>query len=321
MIAFVDRHPGTATTVAGIRVSHAERLIYAELGATKLDVVRYYDAVAETMIPHVEGRPLTLLRCARAVDPSADKGGCEMLRHGRAWGPSALRRVPIREQRKTGEYLVADTHQALVALAQMSVVEIHTWNGRAEEPYLHDRVVFDLDPGPKVSWPQVISVARAFRSTLAQLGLESWVKTTGGKGLHIVVPVEQTPAADCLAFARAIAAILIERHPVLLTTAVPKQGREAKILVDTLRNNRTNTSVAAYSLRARGWRDGVGSARVGRAHGTARPHEIYAANHGETAATQRTPVGGILVEPAAATGRLTHRSDVRDVAAYSYARQ
>jgi bifunctional non-homologous end joining protein LigD len=77
-----------------------------------------------------------------------------MLRQGRAWGPSALRRVPIREQTKTGEYLVAATHQALVALAQMSVVEIHTWNGRAEEPYLPDRVVSDLDPGLKVSWPQ-----------------------------------------------------------------------------------------------------------------------------------------------------------------------
>src|SRR3954469_20070512 len=98
---------GASDTIAGIRISHPERLIYADLGVTKLDVARYYHDVSSWMLPHVLGRPLTLLRCGATIDPSADKGGCVMMRHGKAWGPSALRRVQIRELRKTGEYLVA----------------------------------------------------------------------------------------------------------------------------------------------------------------------------------------------------------------------
>ena len=237
--------------VAGIRVSHPERLIYSDLGVTKLDIVRYYDAVAAGMLPHVRGRPLTLLRCGGPIDPAADKGGCVMIRHGKAWGPAVLRRVRIRELRKTGEYLVADTAEALVGLAQMGIVEVHTWNSDADHPYLHDRIVFDIDPGPAVGWPQVVAAAKLIRTMLAGLRLQCWVKTTGGKGLHIVAPVEPAPAASCLAFARAAAHALVEHDPGLFTTDIPKRGREHKILVDVLRNNRTNTSVAAYSLRAR----------------------------------------------------------------------
>ena len=174
-----------ADVVGGIRISHPERVIYRDLGVSKLDVARYYDAVAEWMLPHVPGRPLTLLRCGRAIDPSADKGGCVMMRHGKAWGPSALRRVRIRELRKTGEYLVADTREALVALAQMGVLEIHTWNADADEPYLHDRVILDLDPGAAIKWNAVVGAAKLIRKMLTAVGLASWVKTTGGKGLHV----------------------------------------------------------------------------------------------------------------------------------------
>jgi len=237
--------------VAGIRVSHPERLIYADRGVTKLDIVRYYDTVSAWMLPHVRRRPLTLLRCGGAIDPSADKGGCVMIRHGKAWGPAVLRRVQIRELRKTGEYLFADTPEALVGLAQMGIVEVHTWNSDADHPYLHDRIVFDIDPGPAVGWPQVVAAAKLIRTMLAGLRLQCWVKTTGGKGLHIVAPVEPAPAASCLAFARAAAHALVEHDPGQFTTDIPKRGREHKILVDVLRNNRTNTSVAAYSLRAR----------------------------------------------------------------------
>jgi bifunctional non-homologous end joining protein LigD len=239
------------TAVAGRRISHPDRVIYADLGATKLDVARYYDAVAEWMLPHLVGRPLTLLRCGGAVDPSAEKGGCVMLRHAKAWGPGALDRVRIKELRKTGEYLVANTRDAIIALAQMGIVEIHTWNATADEPYLHDRVVLDLDPGPKVEWRDVVDAALLIRKTLAGVGLQSWVKTTGGKGLHVVAPVERAAADACLAFARTTAEALVEHDRGLFTTDLPKKGRERKILIDALRNNRTNTSVAAYSLRAR----------------------------------------------------------------------
>jgi len=237
--------------VAGISISHPRRVIFAELGATKLDVARYYDALAERMLPHIAGRPLTLLRCAGAIDPAVDKGGCVMLRHGKAWGPTAIRRVQIRELRKTGEYLVADTRAALVGLAQMGVIELHTWNSRAEAPYAHDRVVIDLDPGPEVAWKTTVAAAKLVRAALGDLGLRSWLKTTGGKGLHIVVPIAPTAAATCLEFSRRVADDLTRSDPRLFTSAMAKAGREKLVLIDAFRNNRTNTSVAAYSLRAR----------------------------------------------------------------------
>jgi bifunctional non-homologous end joining protein LigD len=235
----------------GIPISHPERLIYADLRLTKLDIARYYGEVAPAMVPHTAGRPLTLLRCGGAIDYGADKGGCTMLRHGKAWGPRELRRVKIRELRKTGEYLVADTPEALVALAQMGIVEVHTWSSRAETPYCHDRVIFDLDPGPEVAWPDVIAAARLVRQLLADQQLRSWVKTTGGKGLHVVVPISPAEAATCLAFAQAVAQSLVEAEPRRFTTNTTKLGREKQILVDALRNARANTAVAAYALRAR----------------------------------------------------------------------
>jgi bifunctional non-homologous end joining protein LigD len=245
------RRPAAAPVVAGTTISHPDRLIYPDLGVTKLAVARYYDEVAEAMVPHVAGRPLTLLRCGEAIDPTAPKGGCQMIRHGKAWGPRTLRRVRIEELRKTGEYLVADNREALVGLAQMGVIEVHTWNAAAEAPYRHDRLVVDLDPGPDVSWADVVAAARLARDALATLNLRSWLKTTGGRGLHVVAPIRPTDAATCLEFARGFAAALVAHDPALFTTAAAKAGRAGQILVDTLRNNRTNTIVAAYSLRAR----------------------------------------------------------------------
>jgi bifunctional non-homologous end joining protein LigD len=237
--------------VGGVSISHPGRVIYPDLGLTKLDIARYYDEVADRMLRHVTGRPLTLLRCAGPIDATADKGGCMMLRHGKAWGPSVIRRVQIRELHKTGEYLVADTGTALVGLAQMGVVEIHTWNARAETAYEHDRVVVDLDPGPEVAWADVVDAAKHVRQMLADVRLKSWVKTTGGKGLHVVAPIQPTDVDACLNFARGFAAALVRDAPARFTTANVKAGRERQILIDVLRNNRTNTSVAAYSLRAR----------------------------------------------------------------------
>jgi bifunctional non-homologous end joining protein LigD len=238
-------------TVAGVPISHPDRIVYPDLGLTKLDVARYYAAVGARMLPHVSGRPLTLLHCQRAIDATADKGGCVMLRHAKAWGPSVLRRVRIQELRKTGEYLVADRPEALVGLAQMGVVEIHTWNSHAEHPYQHDRIVLDLDPGPLVPWAAVVAAAKLVRAALSAVGLRSWLKTTGGKGLHIVAPIAAADVDACLAFSRGIGAALAQHEPTLFTTAMAKAGRERLVLIDAFRNNRTNTSVAAYSLRAR----------------------------------------------------------------------
>jgi len=233
--------------VAGVPISHPERVVFPDEGITKLELARYCEWIGERMVPHVAGRPLTLVRCPGAIGDE-----CVFMKHSKVWAPPALRRVRIQEKTKLGEYLVADSVAALVSLAQMDVVEIHTWNTRVEHVERPDRIVLDVDPGPRVSWRQVIDAARLLRRAAAALGLESWVKTTGGLGLHVVVPiVPERDWGDCLAFARALAEAIERDNPRLYTTRFPKAGREAKILIDYLRNNRTNTSVAAFSTRAR----------------------------------------------------------------------
>jgi bifunctional non-homologous end joining protein LigD len=198
-------------------------------------------------MPHVAGRPLTLVHCPAGITAS-----CHFLKHAKAWGPSALRRVRIPEKRKVGEYLVADSIEAVVSLAQMGIVEIHTWNSTADDIERPNRVVWDLDPGPEVSWTQVVRAARLLREVLATLKLASWVKTTGGRGVHVVVPLKpKRTVAECLTFSRAVSEAIADVDPHTYTTAFAKSGREHKILIDYLRNNRTNTSVCGFSPRAR----------------------------------------------------------------------
>ena len=237
---------GQRVEVARVSISHPERIVFAEAGLSKLDLVRYHERVAEYALPHLRGRPLTLVRCGGEIAE-----GCAFLKHSKVWAPAALRRVRIPEKTKLGEYLVADTVEALVSLAQMDAVEIHTWNTRAEQVELPDRIVLDLDPGDEVSFAQVIEGARLLRSALSALRLESWVKTTGGRGLHVVVPVRpQRDWSECLAFSRSLCEAIANRDR-RFTTAYARKGREQLILLDYLRNNRTNTSIAAFSPRAR----------------------------------------------------------------------
>ncbi|MFY3744381.1 DNA ligase D [Anaeromyxobacter sp. Red801] len=245
--------PGSAAgevIVGGVRLSHAERVVFPGEGRaalTKADVARYYDAVADAMVPHLRGRPLTLFHC-----PQGLSGECRFMKHSKTWAPPAVRRVRIQEKTKLGEYLVADDRAALLSLVQLDVVELHTWNSTAEALEEPDRLVLDLDPGPAVPWPEVVRAARLLRSALEALGLAAFVKTTGGAGLHVVTPlVPRRRWEDCLAFARGLAAAVARHEPRAFTVAFARAGRERKILLDYLRNNRTNTSVAAFSLRAR----------------------------------------------------------------------
>ena len=234
-------------TVAGVAISHADRVVYPDPRLTKLDVARYYESIAAWIVPHVAGRPLTLVRC-----PEGISGDCFFMKHSKLWAPPALRRVRIKEKTKLGEYLIADDIAGVVSLAQMGVLEIHTWNSVFEEVERPNRIVFDLDPGEQIEWPDVVRSARMVRDALAALQLESYVKTTGGRGLHVVVPL--APHADwaqCLEFSRALSERFEAAQPDLYTTAFAKAGRARKILIDYLRNNRTNTSIAAYSTRAR----------------------------------------------------------------------
>lgn len=234
-------------TIAGVSISHPDRVMFPDAQLTKADVARFYERIANWIVPHLQGRPLTLVRC-----PEGLASDCFFMKHSKVWAPPALTRASIQEKTKVGDYLIADTLAAVVSLVQMDVLEIHTWNTRIDNVERPDRIVFDIDPGRQVAWKQVVETARLVRRMLEVVGLTSFPKTTGGAGLHVVVPLR--PTADwreCLEFSRALAEA-IERHaPNLYTTAFAKAGREGKILIDYLRNNRTNTSIAAFSTRAR----------------------------------------------------------------------
>ena len=238
--------PKNTTVVAGIRLTHPERVLYPDIGLTKLALARFYEEVAEWIVPHLAGRPLSLVRCPTGL------GSCFYVKHATTAGAGVLRRIPIRERDKTSEYVVADGLPGVIALVQMSVLEIHTWNATADHLERPDRIIIDLDPGPETPWPQVIEAARLVWTAFDTLGLASFVKTTGGKGLHVVAPFK--PERDwetCLAFSRGVSEFIVRQDPTRYTTALPKKGRERKILLDYLRNHRGSTAVAAFSTRAR----------------------------------------------------------------------
>jgi bifunctional non-homologous end joining protein LigD len=239
---------GDRVQIGGVSLSSPDRVIYPEDGITKLDLARYYERIANQIVEEVRGRPLTLVQCPRDI-----VDGCTYMRHRRVWGPSALRRVTIPEKKKDGEYLIADDLAGVIALVQLNILEIHTWNTRYEHLETPDRLIFDLDPGSQIKWEAVVETAHLVRTALRRIGFEGFVKTTGGKGLHVVVPLlPDTNWDDSFAFVRAFTAVLVERQPKLLTMSVANRSqRENRILIDYLRNSRANTAVAAYSTRAR----------------------------------------------------------------------
>src|SRR4030095_17005505 len=176
-------------------ISHHDRVVYPDPPMTKLDIARYYESIEKWVVPHVQRRPLSLLVCSEVIS-----AGCFYMKHSKLWAPPALRRVRIQEKTKVGDYLIADNLAGIVGLVQMGVLEIHGWNAVFEDIERPNRIIFDLDPGEEAPSTDVVRAARLVRSSLEALDLESWVKTTGGRGLHVVVPL--TPRADwadCLA--------------------------------------------------------------------------------------------------------------------------
>ncbi len=243
------RSVGAAATAAtaGVRLTHPEKLLYPADGITKRDLANYYEAVAAHMLPHVRGRPLTLLRC-----PEGQQGHCFYQKHPGEGAPSELGRIEIEEKNGTTTYLIADDLAGLVALVQMGVLEIHLWGSTRRALEKPDRVILDLDPDEGLAWERVIEGAVALRKLLGEMGLETFVKGTGGKGLHVVLPLKPKYGWDEIkAFSHAIAGELVRRHPDYYTGALPKKARRGKIFVDYLRNQRGATAIAPYSARAR----------------------------------------------------------------------
>ncbi|HKY31049.1 MAG TPA: DNA ligase D [Candidatus Polarisedimenticolia bacterium] len=238
---------GGRVEVAGVRLTHPRRVLYPEQGITKHRLALYYQEVARRMLPQVAGRPLTLVRC-----PEGRGGECFYQKHAREHLPGAVRRIPIREKASTGLYLTVDSAAGIVSLVQMGVLEIHLWGARSDDVERPDLMVLDLDPDPAVEWPRVVEAAFRVRRRLASLGLRSFVKTTGGKGLHVVAPIVPGPSWDELkSFSRAIALSFASEAPDRFTAVMSKAKRKGKIYVDYLRNGRGASFIAPYSTRAR----------------------------------------------------------------------
>ena len=228
-------------------ITHPDKVLYPELGITKQEVLDYYELVAARLLPHVVNRPLTLVRC-----PNGQGKSCFFQKHPGAGTPPGMRSVSIREKEGKSAYSVIDDATGLFGLVQLGALEIHTWGSRADDFEHPDMLVFDLDPDPLLEYVAVIAGARAIREVFAQANLEAFVKTTGGKGLHVCVPIKPDLGWEQVkAFTRNVAQALAQRSPELYVATQSKARRTGKIFIDYLRNGRGATFIAPYSTRAR----------------------------------------------------------------------
>jgi bifunctional non-homologous end joining protein LigD len=233
--------------IAGVRLTSPEKVLYPEQGITKRALAEYYLNVAEAMLPHVARRPITLVRC-----PTGRERNCFYQRHAGSGVPAELREVEVPGFEESGAYLYIADVNGLVAMVQMGVLEIHPWGVRVDRPDRPDRVIFDLDPGEGLGFRDVAAAALEVRSVLEGMDLQSFAKTTGGKGLHVVVPIERRhewPAVK--AFAKRVAESMSTAAPERYLPRISKAERRGRIFIDYLRNDPTSTAVAPYSTRSR----------------------------------------------------------------------
>jgi len=237
---------GAAKPASSVKVTNPDRVIDPSTGLTKLALVRYYESVAERILPHLADRPVSLVRAPQGITgelffqkhPETKMPGLRSLDPGLWPNHSAL--------------LAVDSADALLAAAQMNTIEFHTWNSTARDIDRPDRMIFDLDPGEGLGWPQVQEAAHLMRAMLTELALESWLKTSGGKGLHVVVPL--TPKLDYVtvkAFSQKVVQHLAKTIPQRFVAKSGGTNRVGRIFVDYLRNGHGQTTAAAFSARSR----------------------------------------------------------------------
>lgn len=237
-----------AAELLGVRLTHPERIVFTEQGVTKGDLAGYYDAVAERMLPHIVDRPLSLLRC-----PQGGASSCFFQKHDSGGFPEAMDSVRVAE--KDGDeqpYFVVHDVAGVIAGTQMNVLEWHAWGAPIADVERPDRLVFDLDPDTGLAFGDVREAATEVRELLRELGLESVPMVSGGKGIHVIVPlagdVEWPAAKD---FAHRVALRLAERDPKRYVATMSKAARVGRIFVDYLRNERGATAIVPWSTRAR----------------------------------------------------------------------
>lgn len=239
--------PTPAKSLAGVRFTSPERVIYPETGVTKLEIATHYLEMAPLMLPHLAKRPVTMIRCPdnyhkcffqKHMDKASQLGG--------------LSPVKVQEDKGAATYASVESAGGLIALVQLGVVEFHTPGVRSDRLTHPDRFIMDLDPDPTVGWEAVVEAARALRDLLQELGLTSFVKTTGGKGLHVVTPIRRTlTVEEVRQFSGAVAGLFEAVAPKRYTTNISKAKRKGRILIDYFRNSPGATAVEVYSARAR----------------------------------------------------------------------
>jgi bifunctional non-homologous end joining protein LigD len=230
-----------------VRISNPERVIDASSGIRKLDLVRFYESIAERMLPHLLARPVALLR-----GPSGIAGELFFQKHDDKLSIPGMRELDASLWPGHGALLEAPTTQAIVNAAQMNVIEFHTWNSTTAQIDCPDRVIFDIDPGAGVTWLQIQEAAVLVRGLLEELGLKSWLKTSGGKGLHVVVPLAAVMDTESVRhFSQVVVQTLTKAIPSRFVSKNGAERRVGKIFVDWIRNGHAQTTVSAFSARAR----------------------------------------------------------------------
>jgi bifunctional non-homologous end joining protein LigD len=229
---------------AGVKLTHPDRVLWPDDGFTKEMLADYYASVAGLMLPHIVNRPLSLVRC-----PDGIKGQCFFQRHMGQGLPDTVKPVAVREEKEP--YLAIEDAAGLFSLVQFSALELHPWGASVEDPEHPDRIIMDFDPSEELPWSRVVDAAFECRDRLNDMGLVSFVKTTGGKGLHVVIPIERRNTwAEVKAFALDLASAMAADNRLFLTH-MAKRARKGRIFIDYLRNDRTSTAIAPYSTRSR----------------------------------------------------------------------
>jgi bifunctional non-homologous end joining protein LigD len=224
-------------------LTNPDRVYWPDIGLTKQDLAEYYLKVWDCIAPHVVDRALSLVRC-----PEGTAGECFFQKHASAGLDSKrLKLVP-----EDNDHVIAiDTVEGLIALVQAGVLEIHVRGSSIDHLDRCNRIVFDLDPSPEVGWAQLVEATREVRARLEAMRLETFLKTTGGKGLHVVVPIENAPWDDVKAFTRSVAEAMAGDSPNRYIATASKKARISRVFVDYLRNSREATAICAFSTRAR----------------------------------------------------------------------
>ncbi|CAG9245028.1 DNA ligase D [Paraburkholderia unamae] len=245
-----SRSPGRAAhdeaEVAGVRITHPERVIDARSGLRKIDLVRYFEWIAPWLLPQLKRRPVALARAPRGVG-----GELFFQKHAKALQiPHATQHAGLDPGH--APLLTLDSARALVGAAQMDAIELHTWNALTTNIEKPDRIVFDLDPGASLAWERMLEAAQLTHELLEALGLRAWCKTSGGKGLHVVVPLTRHAGWDEVKdFARVVANYMAATLPERFSARMGAQNRKGRVFVDYLRNGRGASTIAAYAPRAR----------------------------------------------------------------------